>query len=126
MRPHLATLTFCLSALAGCEDVGLAGSWLGECSLLTMEEGADIGFAMELSEDPDWGIVGQGSFAWEAWAFAGDVSGERMGRNVDLLLTGFQEEYSMGLEVAGELEQGDAIVGTCQVNGFPGLLWMHR
>jgi hypothetical protein len=119
-------LAISCSCLVACQDVGLAGSWMGECSLLTMEEGAEIDFAMDLSEDPDWGVVGQGSFAWDAWAFEGEVSGERMGRNVDLMLTGFQEDHSMGLEVSGKLAETDAIEGTCQVNGFPGLLWMHR
>lgn len=129
--PPLRLLSLSLAAgLAGCDSLSSSatGQWSGSCSLAaasSYDEPVEVWFDLDVFEEDDGRILGDGVFTYGHDDFEGKVRGHRDEAELELELEGSSEGHSTRLEIEGELV-GNRVKGECSFYGVEGELVMSR
>jgi hypothetical protein len=122
--------TILLLALIGCDGLGptAAGQWEGACSLPSQssyDEPGEVVFSLDVFEEDDGRVRGDGVFTYDHYDFEGTVRGQRDDAELELELEGSSEGHSTRLEIIGNIV-GNRVKGSCSFYGVDGSLVMSR
>ncbi|MFT5686747.1 MAG: hypothetical protein ACI8RZ_007704 [Myxococcota bacterium] len=123
-------LNVILFSLIGCDTLNesAAGQWSGSCSLeaqSSYDEPIEVWFDLDVLEEDEGRILGDGVFTYGHDDYAGKVRGHRDESELELELEGSSEGHSTRLEIEGDLV-GNRVNGWCSFYGVSGSLVMSR
>ena len=114
-----------LMLLVGCGSLSpsAVGQWSGSCTLEDIEDA--VGFELDVYEEDQGEVRGEGMFFYNGYEFSGKVRGIRADKSIELELEGVSSGNATRLEIFGNIVD-NAVRGECSLHGVSGSLQMSR
>ena len=119
-----------LISLLGCTDISQSadGEWSGSCALEAQgsyDDDSWVDFELDVFEEEEGVIKGEGAFLYDYREFEGKVRGYRDDASLELELEGSDDGHSTRLEISGDIVN-NRVRGWCTFYGVHGSLEMSR